>query len=329
MTNQPDPGQNRNRFWDAVTAALLTLALFAMAIASTYTTYLNTQQHSLLEDQRQQLQLVDLHWQKLNQAEILATSGNYPACTEILDEVPVDSDLYQQVQVLSEECYAPLNRQWLANAEAMAADHHLKNAIAQARKITQGSLQAQASDRIQTWSQQIIEIAKRHYAAPTGEFDEAVNVISAIPEGTPLRETSQALLDQWQQAWAGNQHQYEAAKLALDGSDLAKAEQSANSMSSHPFWTPQQTQILMDVEKTRHHFEQIIQETEDLLNRGELGGAALRIQQLPDTAPWNRQKQNTLAQIDILREERKGTSFAVAVSVIGAVVFFGMLKQLF
>ena len=48
MTNQPDSGHKRNHFWDAVTAALLTFSLLAMVIAYTYTTYLNTQQHSLL-----------------------------------------------------------------------------------------------------------------------------------------------------------------------------------------------------------------------------------------------------------------------------------------
>lgn len=327
MTNQPDPGQNRDRLRDVVTAMVLTLSLVAMAIASIYTTYLNTQQHSLLDDQRQQLQLVDLHWQKLNQAEISAASGNYPACIEILDEVPADSDLYQQVQVLSEECYAPLNRQWLAEAEALAANNHLKNAIAQASKITQGSLHAQASDRIKTWSQQIIDLAEERYFAKTDRFEEAVNIISRLPKSSPLSTDSQALLKQWQQEWYGNQHHYETAQLALNQGDLAKAVESAQLMSLHPFWAPQKNQILLATEGTRQRLEQTVQEAEDLLSRDKLGAAALKIQQLPDTAPWNAQKEQILAQISMRREERNW--MPVAVSIVGALMFVGMLKQLF
>ncbi len=327
MTNQPDSGQKRNHFWDAVTAALLTLSLVASAIASTYTTYLNTQQHSVLAIQHQQQQLIALHWQKLNQAETVAASGNYPACTHILDEVPADSDLYPQVQALSEKCYAPLNQGWLAKAEDMAAAGRLKDAIAEASKITRGSLHAQTQGRITTWSQQIIDLAKRHYAAPTGQFDEATNVISAIPESSSLYETSQALLKRWQREWYGNQRHYKMAQLAIDRGDLAKANESAQSMSLHPFWTPQQNRILLATEGTRQQLEQIVREAEDLFNQGELSAAALKIQQLPNTAPWGIQKEQILAQIDTRREERNW--MPVAVSIIGALMFVGMLKQLF
>lgn len=64
-----------------------------------------------------------------------------------------------------------------------------------------------------------------------------------------------------------------------------------------------------------------------LIDEGKLGTAALKIQQLPDTAPWNTQKKDILAQIDIQREARSWTP--VAVSIIGALVIVGMLKQLF
>lgn len=327
MTNQPDSGQKRNHFWDAVTAAALTVALVASAATSTYTTYLNTQQHTVLANQYQRQQLVDLYWQKLQHAEEAATKSDYPACTQILDDVPADADFYQQVQTLAEKCYTPLNQKRLANAEEMAAEGHLKDAINEASKITRGPLHVQASDLIQTWSQQIIDLAKGHYAAQSDQFKDAVNVISRLPDSSPLHEASQALLKQWQQEWYSNQDHDRAARWALNKGDLAKAEQSARSLSQHLFWLSRQDEILSDVEETRQQFEQILRETEDLLNQGELSAAALKIQNLPASEPWHTEKKNILAQIDVRREEGNWTP--VAVSVLGALVFVGVLKQLF
>ena len=327
MTHPPDSGQKRNHFWDAVMAALLTAALLASAAAATYTTYLNTQQHTALADQYQRQQLVDLYWQKLQHAEDAASKGDYPACKQILEGVPADADFYQQVQSLANECYQRLNQTWLENAEAMAADNRLKDAIDEASRITRGPLQAQAGDRIKTWSQQIIDLAKQRYFAPTDQFNEAVNIISRLPNSSPLYETSRDILNQWQQEWAGNQRYYQMAKLALARGDLVRAEEFAQSISSHQIWASSKNQILVDVEETRQQFEQIVREAEDLRNERNLGAAALKIQQLPMTEPWHTEKKKILAQIDIQREERNW--MPVAVSIVGALMFVGILKQLF
>ncbi len=313
---QPNPGQKETHFGELLVSGLIMLALITLSFIAGYTLYSTGQERIALVAQRQQQQLNQLYWHKYAQAERSADEGNYLACTQILAKVPADSNFYPQVQHLAERCYAPLYEGWLTKARELAAAGRLGDAIAQASKITGSSLQMQAQELIAIWSQRMIELAKQHYAAPDDHFNQAVTIISAVPEGSPLYATSQKLLQQWQQEWSDNRRYYQSAQSALETGDLAGATQAAGKISFHSVWAPKREHILSTAEKSEQRFNQLAQEIDRLIDKNELRSAAQLIQQLPDTGPWHSKKLEASEEINAIKHQKKWLLVTIPIAVM-------------
>ncbi|MEM8804806.1 MAG: hypothetical protein AAGF01_01990 [Cyanobacteria bacterium P01_G01_bin.38] len=325
--NPSKPEQQDTDFRYLVAAVVLTLGFVVIAIATTYTTYINWQQHTVLNAQHQQQHLEQLQWHKLDRAYTLAAEENYQGCVQVLSEISADSDFYPRAQRLSERCYAPLAQAWLSKAEQLAAAGHLKKAITTASQISGGPLQAPAQQQIRNWSQRILDLAKQDYYAPTDEFLEALAKLRAIPDNSPLDTISRSLLDQWQREWADNRHYEREARIALDAGDLIKASQMARQISQHPAWANRREQLLQDIAKTEQSYEQIVQQIDQFLIQGKLHSAERFSQKLPDTEPWTGKKLEVFEQIKTAKAQKPWRP--IALSIATTIFAGGVLKHIF
>ncbi|NJM99183.1 MAG: hypothetical protein HC800_20425 [Phormidesmis sp. RL_2_1] len=327
--NQPVPGaKNFSRWMVVVLTLLLTLALTIGAIALLYNTHIDGQQRTEFAAQQQQQQIEKLSWFKLNEAETALVNHHHLDCIQILAEVPETYSLYPRIEYLQEECYTPLASGWLAEAKKLAREGHLKDAIAQASKISGGHLQAQAQHYIQDWSQQMLDLASKSYGGEThDEFQEAITIARAVPQNSPLYETSQNLLKQWQQEWSDNERYATMAQKAFDQGDIQAAVRAAQSISLHPAWVTQRNHWLIRANDTEQAFEKIVQQANSLFDQEKFSQAAQVIRQLPDADPWHLKKTELLTQIEAQHQSHDWSS--VVIPIIGALVVGVMVKRIF
>ena len=157
------PVRKRDDVWSLAIAVLLTLAFVFLSATAIGITYINWQHYTALEFQRQQQQLDNLHWQQLDKASEAADNGYYLDCLKFVSKVPSTSLSYSRSQKLEKQCYQPLEKEWMAKAIELATLGRLKDAIAEVSQIKEGVLYPQAQDAIETWSRQIINLAKQLY----------------------------------------------------------------------------------------------------------------------------------------------------------------------
>lgn len=303
VLNQSGSGKKPPSFGIYLLSFVLTILFIVFPLSSAYTTYNTRQQSAALVQQQQQQKLEQTYWQKLNRAESLELDGRHLACIRLLAEVPESYSLYSRVQHLNDLCYVPVAAGWLADAENLAAQGQFRAAIIHASQVQGGSLHAEANQRIQDWSRNIMEVARNHYYSADGEVSEALRIVGAVPENSPLYQTSQDWLNAWQQDWSNNQRQHQRAKSALERYELAIATKAAQAMSQHPFWTPQQTEILQQVDAAQQHFDRLVREASALIAQDRFAAAEAKIRALPDTEPWSSEKIGLRAQINARKEE--------------------------
>lgn len=319
------PVQKRDDVWSFIIAALLTLAFVILSTTAVCITYINWQNYTALESQRHQQALDYLHWQMLDQASEAADSGYYRDCLQIVLDVPPTSIFYSRSQALQKQCYQPLAEEWMAKGKGLAASGHLKDAIAQVNQIQQGSLYPQAKDSITAWSQQIIDIAEQHYGAPTDRFDEALNVVSQIPEYSSLYQTSQKLYQRWQQEKRDNQGFYEEAEAAINANNLDQAVQFAQQISLHSAWKDRRDRLLQSAENAQQQLDQTSQEVDRLAAQGKLNLAAQKAQQLPNREPWASKKLAIAEEIEAAKHQADWRP--VAVGILIALLVVSLFKR--
>lgn len=144
----------------------------------------------------------------LAQAQSLKSNGRYAACIEQAKAVPDRySDLQTQSQILLGDCL-------LAQAKVLAEKNQFKDAIAQANQVSSDMAsypQAQAS--VHQWSDKILQIATDRYRQ--GKLQEAEAIVKAIPAQSPLAQTAQQGLQQWQAEGKRNEALLREAQQAL------------------------------------------------------------------------------------------------------------------
>lgn len=318
-------GTSNKSFWLYVLSSLVTLLIIAITVFYLYTAYNQQQQNAELAEWQQQQNVEILAWDMLNQAEASAADGRFIDCTNILSQISAASSFYNRVQHLNNRCYTPLGKNWLAEAEALAEKGQFRAAIAQVSNIKGGDFHAKAQQLAQAWAQNIIDVARKHYVSRKGEINEAIRILSAIPENSAAYKESQQLIEQWGKLWSNNQRYYQSAFLALEDDELAIATQSAQAISAHPYWTPKQTDILLQIDAAEQTFQQIVREAEALMAQDKLDAAALKLNNLPNTQPWNSHKIGLIAQISARRVERW---MPLAVWGAGAFCAYTILKRI-
>ncbi len=312
VPNQSPYREPPNKGWHYFLTTLLTTAFVTVLISSMLMFYGSWKVYSLLQVERQRLQLNQTQWQQLNQAERAAAAAEYHHCLHVLPDVANDSFFYPRAQLLQEQCTRPLGENSLAQAEDLATAGELKLAIAAANQIEEGPLYPESQQQIKLWSLRIIDFATKHYASEDEQLSSAINMLRAIPKGTPVYADSQALIEQWQQEWANNERYLNSANLALKLGDLEEAARAAEKISSHLFWAERRSQVQIDIQQQEQVFRQRVLRAERSVAAGNLTEAAAIAQQLPDYEPWIRKKQDLLEQVRIHKQDMNRLVFASA-----------------
>ena len=309
---KPEP-PNRGLHYFLTT--LLTTAFIAMLTSAMMMTYNNWRIYQLLQIQRQRQQQDELYLQQLHQAEKAAAGDEFHYCLELLPNVPTDSLFYLRSHQLRESCSRPVGETWLAQAEAAAATGEFRLAVETANHIEDGPLYGQAQQQIKQWSQRIIELAAARYASETDQLEGSVEMLQAIPQGSPLYADSQALIEQWQKEWTDNKRYLSLATLALEKGDLEKATQAADQISSHLFWATQRNQVWVNIQQKEDFFGKAVLQVNQLIAADKLTEAAALANQLPDYAPWIYKKADLFDQMHVLEKDFDGRPFLVVVAI--------------
>ena len=147
--------------------------------------------------------------QSLVQAQQLQAAEDYESCVVAARVV---SRRYAQLHSSAQNT---MGNCWLAQAETLAADYRLKEAIAAAENITvEMDTYSQAEIAIPAWSKEIFQTALNNYK--TGRYEEAKSIIQAIPPDSELKEEIAQALDAWQAEWQKNAETLAMVREAVD-----------------------------------------------------------------------------------------------------------------
>lgn len=267
MVHKPlSPQSKSTKGWLYLLTALSTVAVIILSIALAGSVYTTLQSRSFLEHQRYQQASYEVFWYQLDRADNAFIRGDYLSCLAVLTEVPDTSPYYYRSQKLLDKCYEPLGKMWLLDAEALAKSGELKNAIDVALQIKAGPSYALAKQRIEQWSQRIIELANdRYYTISAKSPDAAVSMLRVIPENTPLYKTSQGLIAQWEAEWADNSHYVASAYLSLESNSLSQSTEAAKKISQHVAWSDERSQLLLEIQAKEQSLLELAQERQQNL----------------------------------------------------------------
>jgi hypothetical protein len=327
VLNSSTPPQKPANPWLYSLKILITLTVMVTAGSFAGMAYFNWQSYLHIASQQQVQQQQQHDWQKLDHAESAARAGNYLTCADVLSQVESESAYYHRVQQLQNECDRSLGEDLLSQANSLAQQGELKNAIHTAILIERGPLYATAQQQIKRWSQQIIDLATERYRQPTPQAESALKMLQAIPKESPLHDNAQALVTKWQQECADNDYAVKAANQALTRFDLAQAEQFAEAISPHAAWADQRQQILLEIRGVEQSLNSLVQKAEQHLWANQFALAAETARKLPDVAHWQQKKQEILAEV---RTARANPSWLpVVFSVVVTLFLKAFLKSLF
>jgi hypothetical protein len=294
----------------------VTISLWAIVLLYTA----NLQEQASLQQQRDQQVEMQRQWEVLDHASELKQQGEYLACVETLNAIPQTSPFYRRVEMLSESCYEPLAQQWLTEAEVLFSQGKLREAIRVSQRIQAGTSYALARQRIEQWSQRMIDLATQSYQHPSG-FQQALHIVGAIEPSNPLFATAQTLLQQWQQEWNANSHAWNTAQAALEMGNLPLATQAAQQISVHPAWHDRRHQLLGNIQKAQLDYESVWQAATQALSQSNWAQSAQLSLQLPSHPPWIERKQQLQRQASQMQQSTRLTQVGLAM-VLGIGVGF-------
>ena len=255
----------------------------------------------------------------LEQAEAWRQQRNYPLCIETARYVPQRSDRYDDAQLLIYRCDAALAKQNLEQAEALAAQDRLKDAIYLAREISPESFYYQrAQHAIETWSWQILTVAERHYLDPSGQLEMALSIARAVDEeNSPIQAIAQDRIQQWQTTWEANQSHHRAAEIALGVGDWQTALASTQQISEHPYWNQQVDTLIQSANAQQQQQEFIWQSAHDALQERNWDEAGRLLSQLPETQTWAARKAEFREQMEIARTQQEDSDILWTQVLVG------------
>ncbi|MGB3786999.1 MAG: hypothetical protein WA949_03245 [Phormidesmis sp.] len=305
----------------ALISVLLTGVFFTLVGSSIHISLTNAHDRVLINEAREQ-------WSQLNQAEIWLAEEKYAACAGVISNLTESSVFPERVTTLSERCYTPWAQSWLKKASAEAEAGHLRKAIAAALHVKEGALKSEAEQAITEWSLQIINLAHEHYAKPTSELEESLEMLQAIPGNSPLGKESQLWADRWQSEWENNSRYERSAAAALKENDPLKARKFVEEISSHRAWTDTKDQLFISIEAAEQRNEQIAQKAEEVLASQNPEEAILLAQQLPDNSTWRDRKSAIVAQATDNKTTKGGQPAAIPIAAaLAALVVLGLIRR--
>jgi uncharacterized protein (UPF0147 family) len=234
----------------------------------------------------------------LDSAKAYQHSGNFDACLSEAMQVQPDATLFPDAQGLIRDCQQSLVSQQIEAASQLANRGELKNAIDLLMQVPNVSSNTQLQELVRQFSQRMHDIAWTYYRKETNKFNEAIAVLRAIPENSPIAPEVQSAAQQMQTEWLNNEQHFRAAQAALQKGDLAKARQEAELITSHAFWQQQLRPFLraLEYQEQEQFYAHVLQDAEAALERKEHRNAIEIAQQLPDQHPWAERKTNIIAK---------------------------------
>ena len=148
----------------------------------------------------------------LDKIEQLKIEKKYQKCiAQSIEFSEQFSDLNIQKNSLLSDCY----QGQLTTATKLAKESKYKDAINLAIQIPQEQeIYAESQKLVAQWSNNIYKIATNKYQE--GNLENAIAILQAIPEHSPLSKKIQTTSKQWQEDWQLNQTHLEAAQKGLD-----------------------------------------------------------------------------------------------------------------
>ncbi|NJO50103.1 MAG: protein kinase [Leptolyngbyaceae cyanobacterium RM2_2_4] len=140
----------------------------------------------------------------LGQIASLKMAGNHEECVRSAMALAGDAEAQQ----LLGDCQ-------LAQAQALAANNQLKDAILAVSEIAENHSAHEESQRlVGEWSEQILQLAADQYQG--GKLENAIAMANAIPENSSVYEQAQAQIASWNQAWGTDEGLVKSAQEAID-----------------------------------------------------------------------------------------------------------------
>ena len=82
-----------------------------------------------------------------------------------------------------------------------------------------------------------------------GDLENAIAIIKAVPESSPLGAEVQPTIKQWQADWKQNQTHIEAAQKGLDEKRWQDAINEAKKVKDNPYWLDQSKEIITQADE--------------------------------------------------------------------------------
>ncbi len=140
----------------------------------------------------------------------------------------------------------------LGLAEVAAENSDFSEAVQIARQIPDNnSYYHQAQHKIDLWSEKILEKATSLYEQK-GQLDEIEDIISAIPNTTPVKQVAQARMKKWKQEIKISKNLLLNAKKAIDRRKwkVAKAlAKEVKQISNSRYWNQEAQKIILEAEQ--------------------------------------------------------------------------------
>lgn len=182
--------------------------------------------------------------QALAHIEKLQAQEKYQECWQ---EALVFSEYHSYLQAIAanlrEQCSQSQAQVQLAQAEKLAAQSRLKDAIALAAHIPQDTdIYAEAQQLVAQWSEQIFQIASNKYQE--GNLQEAIAIAKSVPANHPVAKQVATTIPHWQKTWQQNQTHLQTAQQKLAQRRWQEAINAAQQLSNTDYWQKQSQPII-------------------------------------------------------------------------------------
>lgn len=230
---------DKKRVLTTILAAELTTCFVvwgANRIVKTYTAFQRQQIEQFEREQQTFLDRTVTFWQQ----------KAFDACLEAAQQVSSRSRLYNEAQQIWQYCQNARVETWMNQARAFAEQGRYQSAIHTVNQIPRGHPQYETAQQlVLDWSIRMLTLAQEAYQQATAFPNEAIAILSAVPEFSPLHAEAKTKIAQWQQDWNVHAELARNAIAFLDKDRLSKAKHKAEQIgTTHPYWKRQRVEIL-------------------------------------------------------------------------------------
>jgi tetratricopeptide (TPR) repeat protein len=196
------------------------------------------------------LRQVWLDWRAqatIRSLETLQLAGKYEECHRFPDPISENSPYYPQFQKLISECQIAQAEKYFQEAQALVRDNDLEEAIQKALLIPDNSILFEDSLRlIDRSSSDLLKQARDEFEE--GNWEEAVDLLKAIPPTTYVYTQAQAQAKEWNTEWLDNEKALKTAEEAIKAKQWARVLTAAKKISDNPYWQEHKQTLLLEAQ---------------------------------------------------------------------------------